>query len=126
MRHPIYFTLFCFAVGLTMFLHSREFNPELASSGDYTFLFYLSMFLAFTGTATDFKRKTANVIHFAGAVVCIGAAIAGITLQYQMYWLPIGWAITTAITIIFIKKRVWWVEILSFAWIDIALTILYL
>lgn len=125
MRYPAMFTLFCFALGFPMFFHSREFNQAIAGPGDYTFLFYLSMFLCFTGAATDFKKKVADKVHFIGAAISIIAAVAGITLQYQLYWLPIGWLISLLITILFAKNRVWWVEIFSFAWIMAGLFKIY-
>lgn len=126
MNKPAYFTLFCFAIGLPMILHSREFNPAIAQSGDYTIFFYMSMFLAFTGVATDYKEKTANIIHFTGAAVAIISAIVGIALQYHIYWLPVAWLISSIIIILFIKNRIWWVEIFSFILIITALFTLYI
>lgn len=119
-----YFTLFCFLLAFPMFLHSREFNPGLAVEADYTWLFFVSMLLSFTGAAAAFKRPVTDVVHFVGAACGILGAIVGIALQYNMPLLILGWFISSAIAAGF-KNPVYWVEVVSFAWVMVGLLILY-
>jgi len=127
LRIPGLFTIFCIVIGFPMFFHSRGFNQAIALQVDYTFLFFLSMLLCFTGAATDFKQSVAGKVHFIGAFTSILACLLGVWLQYGLLWAPAGWLISIIALVLFVRNnRIWWAEILSFAWISAGLLTLYL
>lgn len=119
-----YFSLFCFLLAIPMFFHSKQFNPSIATAPDYTFLFFISMLMCFTGAAAAFKRKITDIVHFTGAACGIVGAVLGIALQYNMLRIIPGWLLFCLIAMT-AKKPVFWVEVVSFSWVISALFYIY-
>lgn len=120
------FTLFCFLISFPMFFHSKEFHPDIATEPDYTFLFFLSMLLSFTGVAANFKESTARIIHFAGVMVSAPSALLALGLQYNIWYPLIGTLLTTVFIVINAKRIIWFTEIAAFYWILTGITNLYI
>lgn len=106
-KEQVLFTLFMWGISI----------PIIFQGG---WLFFLAGSAGcFVGVATEFKMKYyyTKLFHFLGAVLLIVLTLVGIGLQG--YWLPlIGCLISVVVIAIFKKKnRIWWIEMVSFAWI---------
>lgn len=108
------FSLFCFVLGFPMFMYGRELYPQSALPGDYTWLFYLSMILCFTGAAADYKRTMTDIIHFVGTGISFTAAMLGLGLQYGIWTPAIIWVIVSIVCLPW-YNRIFWIEIAAFA-----------
>ena len=73
--------------------------------------------LSFVGAATAFKDKIGltKEFHYGGAVLGILGALIGIAVEYTNF-LPLVWFIFLAISIqvSYMKKKIWWQEIVAF------------
>lgn len=117
-----WFSLFCFLLAFPMFAYSKEFYPEIATDGDYTILFFLSMFLSFTGAASDYAPPSmTRTIHFVSVSISVVSTFLGLWLQYGIFYPMIGAGITIAIILVIKQKVIWWSEIAAFIWIMIGL-----
>lgn len=102
------FTLFCFGLGITMFMQG---------GGESVFFTLSGIGLLFVGGATQFKLSgsDATVLHFAGAGIGILSALAGLYFEYHM-WEPA--AIMACFTAICILSKdpnsVFFIEVASF------------
>ena len=111
------FTWFCWTIGGLMLFQT---NGE-------TGLFFMSgIGLMFVGAATMFKTDEAksNLIHPAGAVLCVLGAFAGLYIERHAY-IPFGIFILLATIILLTIKenRTWWLEISAFITILLGLLI---
>jgi len=104
----VLFTLFCFALSITMCFHISD---------GWGGLFFLSgAGLGFVGAATAFKDKFVRPIHFGGAMAGIIGALLGIWLTLGDILPFIVWAIITILLLGFkAKNAMWWLEIAAFA-----------
>lgn len=122
------FAVFCMSLSFPMFAHSKMFHESLATQTDYTWLFFLSMMLAFTGVASEFKRNgESSTIHMIGVFVSTISALLGLGLQYNI-WFPLGAVVIGTIVLLFqsfTDKFVWWLEIWTFICIFVGLIELY-
>lgn len=115
-----WFSVFCFLLAFPMFAYSKDFYPDVATEGDYTFLFFLSMLLCFTGAAADYLPKSmTRTIHFLGVSISVVSAFLGLWLQYGIYYPAIGTILSVIVIVILNKHVTWWAEIAAFSWLMI-------
>jgi len=114
-RQGYFFTIFCWALSVTMVLEADNSSP---------FYFYSGAGLGFVGTATHFKwtGSYTHIVHYLGAFVGIVCAFIGLYDQSNM-WVPAAiFAFITAIFVLFkIKNAIFWIEIVAFLLIIIGL-----
>lgn len=106
------FTWFCFGIGFLMLFQTN---------GTYPSLFFISgTGLSAVGVATMFKleKSIEPKIHIAGAAVCIVAALFGIGLEKNIWFPLICFTIVSlASSVLDIKNKMWWIEIIAFGFI---------
>jgi hypothetical protein len=112
-EHRRLFMVFCVGVAAPIFTFQTD-------------LFFLSgAFLCFTGAAPEFKEKLVKTVHGIGAVGGIGFALVG--LLAEGIWFPIACVSIITIALRYIpdvKNDTWWVEIVSFVFIQAGLVVL--
>jgi hypothetical protein len=116
-RKGYLFTIFCWALAITMVFQSDESTP---------LYFFSGAGLAFVGAASEFKWTGANthIVHYLGAVLGIGCAAMGLYFESGL-WQP------SVIIVIFsafcalnkTKNGIFWVEIVAFLAIIIGLIV---
>lgn len=102
------FTLFTWSLGACMLGQGNGTTPFFFLSGTGLF---------FVGTATAFKWTGAhtNVVHYAGAVVGIMSALAGLGVEYHLWFPSICWLVLViGMKIIKIQNFTWWTEVAAF------------
>lgn len=107
-RSGYLFTLFCWALAITMVFQSNESSP---------LYFFSGVGLAFVGAAAQFKWTGANIhiVHYLGAFVGIAAALAGLYFESEL-WQPSIIFTTSVIIIVLgkVKNPTFWIEIVAF------------
>jgi hypothetical protein len=103
----ILFTVFCWALAITMCFHTTD---------GWGGLYFLSgAGFGLVGAATMFKIPDVRPYHFGGAMTGIIVALLGIWLVNGDILPFIIWAITSILLLGFnIKNKMWWVEIAAF------------
>lgn len=103
------FSWFMVLIGFPMVFHTN---------GQYPSLFFLSAAgLCLVGVATMFKlnKSIEQRLHIAGATIGILSASVGLALERNA-WIPlvVGGASVGIMSLIKVKNKIWWLEIISF------------
>jgi len=116
------FNVFASGVGIPMMFYGLLDTISFNS----TILFALSgLFLWVVSTASDYKQKMANKVHYVGATLSIICGFIGIIIQFNSWWPLIGFILSAVVLKrIKIKNYTWWVEILAFGFIITRLIII--
>jgi hypothetical protein len=113
-RQGYFFTIFCWALAVTMVLKADNSSP---------LYFYSGVGLAFVGAATQFKWTKAgtDIAHYLGAFIGIECALIALWVESNI-WPQVLFTFITAIIVLFkIKNATFWIEIVAFVSIIIGL-----
>ena len=103
------FTVFCFSLAIPMMIISGFQDHK------YSWLIFMSgVGLGFVGSATSFKQRTTDIVHYTGAVVSIVFALVGIWVVYGL-WLPFAFTalLSTAIIRLRVNNAIYWIEVVA-------------
>lgn len=90
--------------------------------GDSVLMFFAGSGIAFVGAACNMHEEFVRKVHVTAAIIGITCAHLAIIFNYDMWWLTAGFVIISIPIIIFNKKTyIWWIELLSFISISVAL-----
>jgi len=105
------FQFFCFLLGLPLVFYPDPY-------------FILAAFaLVVVGISDDYTKEASRLInkaHFIGAGVAIGASLIALGLEYIIVF---SWGL---LPLLFVRNRVWWIEIWAFLVIIIGLFIKFI
>lgn len=107
-RQGYIFTIFCWALAITMVFQSDESTP---------LYFFSGVGLAFVGAASEFKWTGANtnIVHYLGAVLGIGCAAMALYFESVMWQPAVSIVLFSGFCSIYkIKNAIFWVEIVAF------------
>jgi len=92
--------------------------------GECGLMFLAGSGIAFVGAAAAFKDRMTKTVHFSGAAVGILSGELAIIINFQMWWIAALFGLGSILMILTkIKNKIWWIEILAFASISLALGI---
>jgi hypothetical protein len=110
----ILFTLFCFGCGFPIVIVGVPLTP---------LMFFAGASMCFIGAASSFKRSFTHDVHYISAILAIIFAQLSI-LSFSLWPLCLIFIIGSILIKLILKKNTfWWVEILAFITIYIALVI---
>jgi hypothetical protein len=90
--------------------------------GDSVLMFFAGTGIAFVGAACNMHEEFVRKVHVTAAILGITCAELAIIFDYNMWWLTAAFVVASIILLIFNKKHyIWWIEILAFLTISIAL-----
>lgn len=90
--------------------------------GDCGLMFLAGSGIAFVGAAAQMHEQFVRKVHVTAAIIGITAGHLAIIFNYHMWWITVAFVLASIPFLIFDKKtRIWWVEILAFLSISIAL-----
>lgn len=99
-----WFTLAMFGTGIPISM--------MATDG---ILFFAGAGIVFVGAAPAFHQDMTRDVHFTGAVGGIILGMLSCYLDYDNWWVPVGFLVMTGFFVWFrIINRVWWIELLAF------------
>lgn len=110
----IFFTIFCWAFAFPAIIAGGTALMFLAGAG-----------IAFVGAAAAFQEKLTKTVHYAGAIWGVLFSQLSICIDFHLYPITIGFVLLSGLLYLLkVKNLTWWVELLAFSAISIALGII--
>ncbi|MFW6310912.1 MAG: hypothetical protein ACOC1K_01625 [Nanoarchaeota archaeon] len=110
----ILFTLFCWGFG---------FPLAMLADGD-PLLFFAGAAFCFVGAANDFKgNELTHNVHMIGAYTGVAMAKIGLWIYYG-WWYSFASFVAIAIPLLFVKNKIWWIELAAFGTVGTSLYML--
>lgn len=95
--------------------------------GDTPLMFFAGAGICFVGAAAAFKGDDMTMkVHVVGAVSGVALSMASLWLDFHMWYFPVSFCICAILLFLTVKNYTWWIEILAFYLVLIALLLVNL
>jgi hypothetical protein len=114
-KYNFLFTFFCWGFAIPTIIFSETAIMFVAGSS-----------ISFVGAAAAFKDTLTRKVHYTGAYLGVALSQLSIAVDFKLYILNIIFLVSTILLFSFkktIKNHIWWIEIISFLLVFVALFI---
>lgn len=110
LKHKIWFTLALWGFAFPAII-----------AGDTALMFLAGSGIIFVGVAFDFKESMTKIVHYIAAGLGITFGMLSLLFDFDLPWVEIGFIAGSCLLYLFVKNRIFWIEVLAFYTIIISL-----